>query len=179
MAVLKIIASIAIALVSWPILNLFRNYLDARKVGLPIIVNPIDVMNPVWLLTQKRLMPIVKSLPFGLGDWVVYSGFGSVFSNRYRLHAKHGAAYLVVTPKEINLFIDDAEVVEDILSKRKDFIKAEETGKALNLFGTNVVTINGEDWARHRRITTPPFNERNSNNIWKESLSQATGSKCL
>jgi cytochrome P450 len=100
-----------------------------------------------------------------------------MFSNRYRLHAKHGPAFLVVTPKEINLYIGDAEVVEDILSKRKDLIKAEEAGTALNLFGTNVVTLNGEDWARHRRITTPPFNERNSNNIWKESIYQATGSK--
>jgi hypothetical protein len=177
MVVIKIIASIAIALISWPILNLLRNYFKARKIGLPIVLNPIDIINPVWIITQKRLIPLFKALPFGLGNWVVYSGFGSMFSNRYRLHAKHGPAFLVVTPKEINLYIGDAEVVEDILSKRKDLIKAEEAGTALNLFGTNVVTLNGEDWARHRRITTPPFNERNSNNIWKESIYQATGSK--
>jgi cytochrome P450 len=43
----------------------------------------------------------------------------------------------------------------------------------LEIFGPNVVTLNGELWARHRRITTPPFNERNSSLVWKESLLQA------
>lgn len=107
----------------------------------------------------------------------MYSGFGSVFTNRYKLHEKNGPAYLLVTPNEISLFVDDPELVEEILGKRKDIIKPDETGEGLNLFGTNVVTINGEDWARHRRITTPPFNERNSNNVWKESLAQSIGSK--
>ncbi len=177
MAVVKIIASIAIALISWPVINLLKNYIEARKIGLPIVVNPIDLMNPVWILTQKRLIPLLEALPFGLGKWVSYSGLGSVFSNRYSLHSKNGPAFLVVTPKEINVFVDDAKAVEDILSRRKDFIKAEEMGTALNLFGTNVLTHNGEDWQRHRRLTAPPFNERISNNIWKESLAQATGSK--
>jgi hypothetical protein len=177
MAVLMIVLTLAIALISWPILNILKHYIEARSIGLPIIINPINLLNPIWMVTQKPLKRFFKSLPFGLGDWIVYSGFGSVFSNRYRLHAKHGPAYLVVTPKEIALFVDDAELAEEILGKRKDIIKSEEAGKAVNLFGTNVVSNNGEDWARHRRITTPPFNERNSNTIWRESLAQASGSK--
>lgn len=101
----------------------------------------------------------------------------SVFPNRHKLHNKHGPAYLLVTPKEIALFIDDPDLTEEILGKRKDLIKPDEAGEALNLFGTNAVTLNGEDRARHCRITTPPFNERNSKNIWKESLAQDTGSE--
>jgi hypothetical protein len=177
MAVLKIILSIAIALISWPILNLLKHYIKARSVGLPIIINPIDLLNPIWILTHKPLLPLFKSLPFGLVDWMVCSGFVSVFTNRHKLHNKHGPVYLLVTPKEIALFIDDPDLTEEILGKRKDLIKPDETGEALNLFGTNAVTLNGEDWARHCRITTPPFNERNSNNIWKESLAQDTGSE--
>jgi cytochrome P450 len=46
--------------------------------------------------------------------------------------------------------------------------------KALEILGPNVVTLNGEAWARNRRITTPPFNERNSSLVWKESLLQAS-----
>lgn len=178
MAVLKIILTLAIALISWPILNLLKHYIEARSVGLPIAISPIGFTNPILIIFQKSLIPFFKSLPFGLGDWNVYSGFGSIFANRYRLHAKHGPAYLVVTPNEIVFFVDDAELAEEILSKRKDIIKSDALNKALNLFGTNVVTNNGDDWARHRRITTPPFNERNSNNIWKVSLAQTTGSKC-
>ena len=178
MAVLKIILTLAIALISWPILNLLKHYIEARSVGLPIAISPIGFTNPIFIIFQKSLIPFFKSLPFGLGDWIVYSGFGIIFANRYRLHAKHGPAYLVVTPSEVVFFVDDAELAEEILSKRKDLIKSDALNKALNLFGTNVVTNNGDDWARHRRITTPPFNERNSNNIWKVSLAQTTGSKC-
>jgi hypothetical protein len=70
----------------------------------------------------------------------------SVFPNRHKLHSKHGPAYLLVTPKEIALFIDDPDLTEEILGKREDLIKPDETGEALNLFGTNAVTLNGEDW---------------------------------
>jgi Cytochrome P450 len=177
MTVLKVILTIAVALISWPILNLLKNYIKSRTIDLPIIINPIGIFNPIWILTHKPLLPLIKSLPFGLGDWIVYSGFVSVFKNRYSLHEKHGPAYLLVTPSEIALFVDNPELAEEILAKRKDLIKPNETAEALNLFGTNVVTLNGEDWARHRRITTPPFNERNSNNVWKESLAQASGSE--
>ena len=31
----------------------------------------------------------------------------------------------------------------------------------------------GAEWQRHRKITTPPFNERNSGLVWNESLRQA------
>ena len=178
MAVLKIILTLVIAVVSWPILNLLKHYIEARSVGLPIAISPIGYTNLIVILYQKSLAPFIKSLPFGLGDWIVYSGFGSIFANRHRLHEKHGPAYLVVTPNEVLFYVDDAELVEEILGKRKDIIKSDAINQALNLFGTNVVSNNGDDWARHRRITTPPFNERNSNNIWKVSLAQATGSKC-
>ena len=33
--------------------------------------------------------------------------------------------------------------------------------------------VEGTTWQRHRKITTPPFNERNSGLVWKESLRQA------
>jgi hypothetical protein len=59
-------------------------------------------------------------------------------------HNKHGPAYLLVTPKEITLLVDDPELSEEILGKRKGLIKPDETGEALNLFGTNVMTLNSE-----------------------------------
>lgn len=177
MAVLKIVLSFAIALILWPVLNLLKFYIEARTVGAPVIINPIGLLNPIWIITHKTFLPWIKNWPFGLGDWVLYSGTTSIFTNRYKLHERHGPAYVVATPNEVALFIDDPELAEEVMSKRKDLIKSERMGTALNLFGPNVVTTDGEVWARNRRITTPPFNERISNNIWKESLAQATGSK--
>lgn len=70
--------------------------------------------------------------------------------------------------------ICDADVADDVLGRvRKDFIKSKAMYGPLEIFGPNVDTVNGEEWARHRRITAPPFNERNSGMVWKESLRQA------
>jgi cytochrome P450 len=69
--------------------------------------------------------------------------------------------------------VADAAAVENITARRKDFQKSAEMYKPLELFGPNVDTVEGEVWQRHRRITTPPFNERNSGLVWKESLRQA------
>jgi hypothetical protein len=40
--------------------NLARNYVTARKMGLPIIIVPIDQHNLVWMLVSVPLRPIIK-----------------------------------------------------------------------------------------------------------------------
>ncbi len=40
---------------------------------------------------------------------------------------------------------------------------------------THTLQVEGHDWVRHRKITAPPFNERNSGLVWAESLRQAQG----
>jgi cytochrome P450 len=88
----------------------------------------------------------------------------------------YAPAFLIVSPGDTQLIISDPEASEDILSRvRKDFIKSKAMYGPLEIFGPNVDSVNGEDWARHRRITAPPFNERNSGMVWKESLHQASG----
>lgn len=74
------------------------------------------------------------------------------------------------------VIISDPNVAEDIMMRvRKDFLKSKAMYGPLEIFGPNVDTLNGEEWSRHRRITAPPFNERNSGMVWKESLRQASG----
>lgn len=73
------------------------------------------------------------------------------------------------------IVVADPNIADDILARRKDFIKRKSMFKPLELFGPNVDTLNGEAWQRHRRLTTPPFNERNSSLVWRESIVQANG----
>lgn len=71
------------------------------------------------------------------------------------------------------VIVANADTVEQITIQRKDFQKAEAMYKPLEVFGPNLDTVEGETWQRHRRITTPPFNERNSAFVWRESMTQA------
>jgi len=50
----------------------------------------------------------------------------------------------------------------EICHRWKDFSKPVQAYQALNVFGGNIVSAEGAVWQRHRKITAPPFNERNS-----------------
>ena len=175
MAIFLLLMSLVFAYFSWHILCLFSNYQKALKIGFPVLIAPFNVNNPIWAISQNRLAPALKRLPFGLGNFVDYSTFGWTFTNKFSLHARLGDAFTIVTPVENHVIVANAEAVENITSRRKDFQKSEAMYKPLEMFGPNVDTVEGETWQRHRRLTTPPFNERNSNFVWRESLAQAAG----
>jgi hypothetical protein len=81
--------------------------------------------------------------------------------------------FLTVSPGGILGFTCDADVISQIVSRRNDFTKPLEMYGLLNIFGRNVVSTEGALWRQHRKITSPPFTEKNNALVWKESLSQA------
>ena len=89
------------------------------------------------------------------------------------MHARYGSAFTIVTPVENQVFVADAKAAADILIRRNDFVKNPVIYAPFDIFGRNVNSVGGEDWQRHRKITTPPFNERNSGLVWTESVRQA------
>jgi len=127
------------------------------------------------MFTQSFIAPLLKRLPFGLASFLDYSTRDWYFRDRYHLSSRLGPAFIIVSPGPTQLILADPEAVEDLLARRKDFDKPEDLYKPLEVFGANVNTVVGETWQRHRRITTPPFNEKNSNLVWRESLAQAGG----
>lgn len=174
MALLLVAGTLLLATILWPLLNLIKNYMIARKLGLPILITPLGLLNPFWQLGQNQLSPLLKLLPFNLGAFASYSSLVSLFDDRYRRHAQLGAAYMLVSPTENVVVVADASAADEIM-RSKEFIKPEALYKPLELFGPNVNTMNGEDWQRHRKVTTPPFNEKNSKLVWREAIKQAGG----
>ena len=53
---------LAVYLLSFPY-KLARNYITARKTGLPIIIVPIDQNHPLWMVTCVPLRPTFKVSP--------------------------------------------------------------------------------------------------------------------
>lgn len=59
-SLLTLIAGLlALYAIKWPY-NLARNYIAAKKTGLPIIIVPIDQNNLLWMVTSVPLRPIFK-----------------------------------------------------------------------------------------------------------------------
>lgn len=113
-------------------------------------------------------------MPFGLGNFVEYNSRDWNYEQIHGLQERIGDTFIIVSPKQIRVFTGNAKASDDLCRRRKDFVKAVALYKPLEIFGRNVVTTEGDDWVRHRRITTPPFNERNSALVWDESKRQAT-----
>lgn len=163
----------AVYLLVSSLISFSKNYHAAKKTGLPIVVSPFDHMNPFWVALQKPLRPFLESLPFGLGSFVRYSHLSWYFEDKYRMHAEHGKVFLIVTPGMNELHSVDPDVNSQVFSRRKDFEKPEKILRAVAIYGDSIASVTNADWQRHRRITVPPFNERNCKLVWSESLSQA------
>jgi len=57
-----------------------------------------------------------------------------------------------------------------ITQHKNDFWKPLEQYKILDIFGKNVLSVEGQIWRRHRKVVGPPFTERNNHLVWNESL---------
>ncbi|KAF4452053.1 cytochrome P450 3A7 [Fusarium albosuccineum] len=154
---------------------LIHNYRKAKAVGLPVLITPIDPSNVPYMLCSSWLEPFLrKVLPFGLGNFVEYNSRDWNYDKINDLQERIGDTFIIASPKQIRVSTGNAKASDDLCRRRRDFVKAVALYKPLEIFGRNVVTTEGDTWVRHRRITTPPFNERNSALVWNESKRQAT-----
>lgn len=109
--------------------SLCANYSKARKTGVPVIVSPFSMFNPLWILTQASLaprswfIPLMRCLPEPLSlfsrvitnDWTRENG--------HYLHQRLGPAFFVVSPGECMLSCADTVANEEIISKYKVWTK--------------------------------------------------------
>lgn len=105
------------------VIRLVTNYNNALKTGLPFVISPVDPMDPLWVISQKLFLPLIKHLPFGLGAFTRYNVRGWVYYDKYKMHAELGDAWINVTTGENMLFIADPDAANDVFSRRKDFVK--------------------------------------------------------
>ena len=157
------------------VLQLALNYRKAKAIGLPVLLTPVDPSNVPWILCSSWLEPLLrKCLPFDMKNFVDYNTRDWNYDKIFALQERIGDTFIIVSPRQIRVFTANAKAADDLCRRRRDFVKAVALYKPLEIFGRNVVTTEGDDWVRHRRITTPPFNERNSTLVWNESKRQAT-----
>ncbi|KAI9164115.1 Cytochrome P450 monooxygenase calL [Paramyrothecium foliicola] len=171
----SIFGALLVSYVSLSTVQLVYNYKKAKSIGLPVLITPIDPSNVPYLLCSSWLEPLLRRwLPFGLGNFVEYNSRDWNYDKINDLQERIGDTFIIASPKQIRVFTGNAKASDDLCRRRRDFVKAVALYKPLEIFGRNVVTTEGDDWVRHRRTTTPPFNERNSALVWDESKRQAT-----
>jgi len=86
-----------------------------------------------------------------------------------------GEVYLIVSPTQIFMSSSNAEATMSMISRRMDFVKPVEIYAIVDIFGSSILTVEGQDWKRHRKIVAPAFSEKSNAVVWKESLRQSLG----
>jgi len=151
-----------------------RNWLDAKASGIPYVLAPVLGYSHLWLTIEPLVMPFLRRLPSSLiGPWITVVGGNWAWEYRFSPFSKLGTTFIVVSPLRNTLMTADPDVITQITTRRNDFPKSIQLYKVLEIYGRNLLTVEGKEWRRHRRITAPPFSEQNNRLVWKESISQA------
>lgn len=67
----------------------------------------------------------------------------------------------------------NAEAIIQMATRRNVFEKPIELYGIVDIFGKSVLSTEGVEWKRHRRVVAPAFSEKSNALVWKESLRQA------
>ncbi|KAG8902775.1 hypothetical protein FRB99_004137 [Tulasnella sp. 403] len=67
------------------------------------------------------------------------------------------------------VYLADPRAIKEVTSSRFRFVKPIEKYALLNLFGDNVLTTEGLEWTRHRKVTAPAFTERNLSSVAQDT----------
>ncbi|KAJ3032181.1 UNVERIFIED_CONTAM: hypothetical protein HDU68_000020 [Siphonaria sp. JEL0065] len=96
-----------------------------------------------------------------------------MFSQRMKpFEAEYCKTFVVCDPYNSIAYIGDSSLCREVLATRsKEFGKIDYS--ALNVFGKNIVTTEGKEWRKHRRIAAPAFSEENNLLVHETTISLA------
>ncbi|KAE8834074.1 hypothetical protein PTNB73_09924 [Pyrenophora teres f. teres] len=155
--------------------HLNYNYRAARATGLPMVICPYDPDSVFHAILSVPLRPVFRFLlPSPLFAIVELSIWGWEFRDKAAIHEKLGPAFIFVTTGLNRLVCADPYMAHAIMMKRKDFVHTEITYKAMGFLGANIITAKDDSWSRQRRIVAPALSERISQEVWTESMEQAS-----
>lgn len=152
-----------------------RNLAKAKRSGIPYVSMPVYTFGRFWLVTHRLWMPFIEKLPTSWTEkWIDYLLPDFVWQKQHAMFKDMDSdVVLHVAPGANTLYVADAEAVTQITTRRNDFPKPVWLYTSVDIYGKNVVSTEGALWRHQRKITSPPFTERNNTLVWKESLSQA------
>ncbi|KAJ3048626.1 hypothetical protein HK097_010371 [Rhizophlyctis rosea] len=128
----------------------------ALNPGVPvkIIFSDIILLN---LLASLKVLPKAWFLKIT----GVEKGWESEADSPLYKNNPHGVI-VFASPSKLSVTIADPEYSKEITTRNKDFPKPIEIYGVLDIFGKNVVTLEKEEWRRHRKVVAPRFGEKNN-----------------
>ena len=151
-----------------------RNLAAAKASGIKYTCAPFLQYNRYYQVACIVLVPIARCLPKSWTEpWFDMTLVDWAWIRRYEPFKRYGSdTFIIVTPEINALFTADADVISQITTRKNDFPKPLELYGPLKIYGNNVLTSEGQLWRHHRKITSPPFSEKNNQVVFAETLDQ-------
>ncbi|CAE6475249.1 unnamed protein product [Rhizoctonia solani] len=92
-------------------------------------------------------------------------GPGHIFSAKYTVFERLKTDIYVgigLLPPTVEYFVSDPEALKQVFAARGDFGKHERDYRMITAFGKNLLSADGEEWRRQRKIVAPVFTEKNN-----------------
>ncbi|GLB37921.1 putative cytochrome P450 [Lyophyllum shimeji] len=101
-------------------------------------------------------------------------GGNHLFMNKYRMYEIVGcdihSAVSAWPTATTTLFVADAAAIKQVALARTRFQKPVHHYDVLELYGRNLITAEGDEWKKYRKICAPAFSERNNRLVWEETI---------
>src|ERR1700733_1831838 len=88
------------------------------------------------------------------------------YLQKYTDRIGNGDMYLLVSPWNFLYTSSNAEANWQIATRRTEFEKPIEDYVVVNHFGRNMLSSEGVDWKRQRRMIAPAFSEKSNAFVW-------------
>lgn len=124
--ILSLLFGLALAYFGWSMFCLERNVSKARSMGVPVVRLPIDPVNFLWVFLQGHVWRMLDSLPIAWSsypDFVRFTYRGWHFRAKSSMAVRLGPVWALVTPVTFYLQFADPDAVNQIFSRRTDFIR--------------------------------------------------------
>ena len=149
--------------------RLVKNYYTARQFGLPIILLPVS-FEDIWWIPLRPLFSWVERLPFGLGNWYMYTDMGWPTIDGNRSVLRFGENFVLCSPAGIQIATAYGPGLEHVLKNHKTWPQPGAQSQLFTFYGQNVTSTNGAEWQRHRKITATAFNENSMREVWSDAI---------
>ncbi|KAL1606203.1 hypothetical protein SLS60_003604 [Paraconiothyrium brasiliense] len=142
--------------------------------GLPIILLPVSFEEP-WWMPLRPLFAWVENLPFGLGNWYIYTNMGWPTEDGARTSVRLGENFVLCSPASNIIVTCYPPAIQKIFKEHKDWPKPATQSQLFAFYGQNVSSTQGAEWQRHRKITASAFNESAFREVWDETTARVKG----
>ncbi|GAA5875754.1 hypothetical protein JCM16303_003983 [Sporobolomyces ruberrimus] len=142
-----------------------------------------------WIFKVIQVVHSTRGQPGFVALFQPYSEFGQVFFPmhwRFNLgisliwklktdiYRKYNSNVIVVPslfPPVVTVLVADAQAINQTNSDHQTFVKDPmSNGSVATLFGPSILTSEGAEWRRHRKVVVSAFSERNTSALWDATV---------